>query len=549
MSRDFTYKASPSGVAFHSAAPGTYLYKAIRGIPGCGKTVICQQQIVMCAHMQPPIFDAATGKWVRWIRAGMFRDTFQALQKTTIKDWLDWHPEGPNMKMHWSPPISGVYEIPSMRPDDQGKNVWVRIELEFYASGAPTFVNDIDGLSLSLAYFNEAAAQDWELIHKVQERVGRFKPPGASAQGWKGLSFGVLMDTNTPVDSSWWYQLEQVEKPDRMIWIIQPPAMIRATQPPPPDAGCHYTKVGDVYYVRNDEAGHRHYGTSGPCENIENLQDGWDYYEKQLIGADEDYIKRRLLNEYGKIKAGLPVWPGFIDGVHSTDADMPFERGTQTLVGMDLGGNPAAVFCQRTRMGQFRVLGEEVEFNKMVPPFVEENLLPRLMRDFNWPQTPCTVFIDPAGQNRTEMSPMSAFNFLKSKGLNVVIPELVNNDVMVRITAVDALLRQIYKGDNGVPMPMFLMSRKCVTLREAMNGGYCYRKKRAADGSARYDEKPDKESKFSHVADGLQYVVVGSTGWKGGALSMVGGMGGFGGFQRLSQDAYQLVGGCDFGCA
>jgi hypothetical protein len=137
------------------------------------------------------------------------------------------------------------------------------------------------------------------------------------------------------------------------------------------------------------------------------------------------------------------------------------------------------------------------------------------MRDFNWPQTPCTVFIDPAGQNRTEMSPMSAFNFLKSKGLNVVIPELVNNDVMVRITAVDALLRQIYKGENGEPMPMFLMSRKCKTLREAMNGGYCYRKKRAADGSARYDEKPDKESKFSHVADGLQYVVVGSTGWKG----------------------------------
>jgi hypothetical protein len=96
---------------------------------------------------------------------------------------------------------------------------------------------------------------------------------------------------------------------------------------------------------------------------------------------------------------------------------------------------------------------------------------------------------------------------------------------------------------------MFLMSRKCKTLREAMNGGYCYRKKRAADGSARYDEKPDKESKFSHVADGLQYVVVGSTGWKGGALSMVGGMGGFGGFQRPLQDAYQLVGGCDFGCA
>ena len=141
---------------------------------------------------------------------------------------------------------------------------------------------------------------------------------------------------------------------------------------------------------------------------------------------------------------------------------------------------------------------------------------------------------------------MSAFNYLKSKGLNVVVPELVNNDVMVRVTAVDALLRQIYKGENGAPMPMFLLSRKCKTLREAMNGGYCYRKKRAADGSARYDEKPDKESKFSHVADALQYVVVGSTGWKGGALSMMPGYGGSVGVQRFDPSP---VGGCVFGYA
>ena len=541
MSRDFTYKASPSGVAFHSAAPGTYLYKGIRGIPGCGKTVICQQQIVMCAHMQPPIFDPATGKLVRWIRAGMFRDTFQALQKTTIKDWLDWHPEGPNMRMHWSPPISGVYEIPSMRPDDEGKNIWVRIELEFYASGAPTFLNDIDGLSLSLAYFNEAAAQDWDLIHKVQERVGRFKPPGASAQGWKGLSFGVLMDTNTPVDTSWWYQLEQVEKPDRMIWIIQPQAMIRTTKPPPP--ACSFKKVGDVYYVRNDEAGHKAFGTSGPCENIENLQDGWDYYEKQLVGADEDYIKRRLLNEYGKIRAGEPVWPAYSDGIHSTDDDMPHERGTVTLVGMDTGGNPAAVICQRTRMGQFRVLGEEVAFNKMVPPFVDEQLIPRLQRDFNWPMTPAVVFADPAGKNLTEMSVISAYQYLASKGLKVGgLDNLKNNDVKVRITAVDAMLRQIYKG-----VPMFLLSRKCKTLREAMNGGYCYKKLRSPDGSSRYDDKPDKNSPYSHVSDALQYVVVGATGGSGAMYGMVGGFGG--GFQPASQDAYRLVGGCNFGYA
>lgn len=539
MSRDFTYKASPTGEAFHSAAPGTFLYKGVRGVPGGGKTIMCQQDIGMKAHMQPPIFDPATGKVVRWSRWGMFRDTFQALQKTTIPDWLDWHPIGPNMTMHWSPPIRGVYEIPSMREDDQEKGIWVRIELEFYATGAPTFVNDIDGLSLSGAYFNEAAAQDWSLIHKVQERVGRFKPPGASAQGWKGLSFGVLMDTNTPVDSSWWYQLEQVEKPDRMLWFIQPPAMIRTTKPPPPS--CTYKKIGEVYYVRNDEEGHKAFGTTGPCENIENLQDGWDYYEKQLIGADEDYIKRRLLNEYGKIRAGEPVWPAFSDNIHTTAEEMPHERGTVTLVGMDFGGNPAAVFCQRTRMGQFRVYGEEVAFNKMVPPFVDEQLIPRLIRDFNWPQTPAVVFGDPAGKNMTEMSVVSAYQFLQSKGLRVSpLDGLKNNDVRVRITAVDAILRQIYKG-----VPSFIMSSKCKTLREAMNGGYCYKKLRSPDGSSRYAESPDKDSPYSHVADALQYVVVGSTGGGGTMYGMVGG----GGFSAGAQSVPQLVGGVNFGYA
>ena len=542
MSREFTYKASPTGEAFHSAAPGTFLYKGVRGVPGCGKTIMCQQDIVMKSHMQPPIFDPATGKTVRWVRWGMFRDTFQALQKTTIPDWLDWHPVGPNMSMHWSPPIRGVYEIPSMRDDDRERGVWVRIELEFYATGAPTFVNDIDGLSLSGAYFNEAAAQDWELIHKVQERVGRFKPPGASAQGWKGMSFGILMDTNTPVDSSWWYQLEQVEKPDRMLWFVQPPAMIRTTKPPP--RGCTFKRVGDVYYVRNDEAGHAAFGTSGPCENVENLQDGWDYYEKQLIGADEDYIKRRLLNEYGKIRAGLPVWPAYTDAIHSTDDEMAHERGNLTVVGMDTGGNPAAVICQRTRMGQFRVLGEEVAFNKMVPPFVDEQLIPRLMRDFNWPTTPAVVFADPAGKGHSgDMSVLTAYQYLASKGLRVgVLDHLKNNDVKVRITAVDAILRQIYKG-----VPMFLMSRKCKTLREAMNGGYCYKKMRAADGSSRYDDKPDKDSPYSHISDALQYVVVGTTGGGGAAYGLSDPLGVGASLPQWRMESAP-VGGCMCGC-
>ena len=165
-----------------------------------------------------------------------------------------------------------------------------------------------------------------------------------------------------------------------------------------------------------------------------------------------------------------------------------------------------------THMGQFRVFGEEVAFNKMVPPFVEEQLIPYLVRHCNWPLTPAVVFPDPSGKNLTEMSTISAHTFLQSKGLKVEVPpELTRNDVMTRINAVDSLLRQISKGPDGKAMPKFLLSRKCEWLRKAMNGGYCYRKMRTVDGSERYDDKPDKGSKFSHIADALQYVACGAT--------------------------------------
>ena len=83
------------------------------------------------------------------------------------------------------------------------------------------------------------------------------------------------MDTNTPTDSSWWYKMEQLEKPDRMLWYIQPPAMIRSTEPPPPR--CKGVFKSGKWYIRNDEAGCRAFGLDGPCENVEHLDDGWDY--------------------------------------------------------------------------------------------------------------------------------------------------------------------------------------------------------------------------------------------------------------------------------
>ena len=182
--REFTYVPSRTGRLFHNAVLGSYEYKLIRGVPASGKSIACVWDMRYKAEMQPPFYDARTGRMVRWSRWGVFRKTFQALKRTTIKDWLDWFPAEGATELHESPPINGVFEAPSIRND----GTWVRMELVYYATEARTFMQDLDSLSLSGAYFNEAADIEWEHIHKVQERTGRFKPPGASASGaWKGL--------------------------------------------------------------------------------------------------------------------------------------------------------------------------------------------------------------------------------------------------------------------------------------------------------------------------------------------------------------------------
>ena len=382
----------------------------------------------------------------------------------------------------------------------------------------------------------------------MTERVGRFKPPGAAAQGnWKGLSFGSILDTNTGFDSSWWYQMEQIEKPDGMLFFIQPQAMIQTTKLPPP--GCHYTKYKGTYLVRNDEAGHRVYGTPGVCENVEHLDDGWHQYEKNIIGASEDYIKTRLLNEFCKVKLGDIVWKDYIDSVHSTDDDMPLERGTATVVGIDTGGNPAAVFFQQDRMGQIRALGEEYAYGTIVPAFIENQVIPRLQRDFNWPTTPAIVFADPAGASKSgDMSLITAYQFIQSKGLRLGALDLKNNDVIVRVNTVGELFRRIfqYPPNSGKMMPMFLMSRKkCPHLREALNGGYCMETINLPDGTKMPGDKPNKKSKYSHIADALQYGIVGMIGGGGGAYGMPGLVCGY----QQQRQSVQLTGGVNFGYA
>jgi len=111
---------------------------------------------------------------------------------------------------------------------------------------------------------------------------------------------------------------------------------------------------------------------------------------------------------------------------------------------------------------------------------------------------------------------ISAIDRLRSLGLNAIPCDKVKafasdakditegNNVEIRVACVDELLR---RGKLTVSN-----SDDCKMIRDGFNGKYCYRKMRSTlDGDERYDDKPDKDSPYSHIMDAVQYLCLGST--------------------------------------
>ena len=67
--------------------------------------------------------------------------------------------------------------------------------------------------------------------------------------------------------------------------------------------------------------------------------------------------------------------------------------------------------------------------------------------------------------------------------------------------------------------PAFLIGPNAPMCRKALSGGYKY-KRMAVAGQERFNDRPDK-GRYSHVADALQYMMVGA-GEGGKIISMPG---------------------------
>jgi hypothetical protein len=411
---------------------------------------------------------------VRRTRLVAIRNTYSDLLTTTAKDWLEmFEPLG-----HWS---AGGREPPCHYLDfDLPDGTRVLAELIFLALDRPEDVKKLRGLQLTAAMLSEVKELPFAILEMLDLRVGRFPSAADGGATWHGI-FG---DTNAPDTDHWYYVLAEEKRPDGWQFFRQPGGLERLSKTSP--------------WLPNQRA-----------ENLRNLPGGVMYYVNGAQGKSEDWIAVNLGNEYGFVKEGKPVYPDYRDAVMCREFSLVRELGI--WVGVDFGLTPAAVIGQRAINGQWRCRHELVTEDTGIQRFGIE--LKRFLAQHYSGWQINGISGDPAGGQRQagDVDERTAFQLLGAVGIDAT-PAPGDNDILLRIEAFSAPMRQLIDGEPGI-----LIHPDCKVLRKACQGGYAYKRIKVV-GTDRFRDLPDKD-KYSHPADAGQYMVLGA----GDNVTVIGG--------------------------
>lgn len=476
QARYIRYIASPTFLEFHAS---TAIVRGVRGHVGSGSSTGCCWDIFgkACTQYPNPVDN------VRRTKVMVIRNTYPQLVKTTIPTWLNWFPE---TKMHMSPPLSGVWR----GPHPSGDGTVVEIILEFYALDSEDAVRDLKSYEVTMIWVNEASFFVWAYLAKAFERVGRFPHPVQLADGteFRFKSFGMIMDTNPPSDTSWWYKFAEELHPAGFRFWSQPPAVIQ-----------HQEANGKIWYEPNKGQ------VPGipECEN-QHHNEGWDYYMKQVLDEDHARIKIELMGEYGTTINGSPVYPEYSDRIHYTTEDIPVNWNLPIYLGTDFGRTPCSVICQLSPAGQLRLIDELCTVDCGITQFSRDLLLPKLMNEYRMNQVPIYNFADPAGNDKGQTDEKTCIQIMRAVGINTVGSPVPNNSFVLRRESVAERLRSNSSGQPGV-----LVGPRCKMIRAGFQSRYHFRKLPTADaGDERMALEPEKNM-FSHPHDAFQYVSYG----------------------------------------
>lgn len=413
-------------------------FRGLMGPFGSGKSTACIMEIIRRAKQQRIGSD---GK--RHSRWAIIRNTYPELKTTTIKSWHQWIPPNIGRWVDTGPPMHHIQEGD------------LDLEVIFLALDRPDDISKLLSMELTGAWLNEAREIPKAVLDGLTGRVGRFPSVLMGGTSWSG----IIADTNPPDNDHWWYKLAEDVHPEGWRFFRQPG------------------------------------GLDADAENVENLPP--NYYQRQIAGKDEDWIKVYVNADYGFVRDGKPIYPEFRDSVHVREFDVV--HGWPMYIGIDFGLTPAAVFGQKSPMGQWRWHSELVTEDMGAKRFAE--LLRGAMHERYAGMTFASITGDPAGEGRAQTDETTPFQILRAAG--VMANPAPTNDYMKRRESVASCLSRLIDGEPGL-----IVHPQCKTLRKGMAGGYNY-KRLQVTGEERYRDVPDK-GMYSHVCEAGQYMLVGA---------------------------------------
>lgn len=454
----------------------------IMGPYGSAKTTSCFQKIIWATIWQRPGPDG-----VRRSRGCVIRETYAQLKANVMDDFFAWFPKTKD-NFNGDDMVSKLnLEIPGF-----GK---LYIEILWRALGEENKPEKVfKGMQLTWLWLNEGDTLHRAVLKFGLPRVGRYPKAKDGGCAWSG----IWLDMNAPDVDNWTYEL-LVEK----------------------NLGLSDKQMEEFRALYGAQFGvsfHRQPGGRDPnAENLNNLPKG--YYDRLMIGANDNDVRRFVDNEFGAVRGGQPVFPEFIDNFHVAISELKPVEGVELCMAVDGGATPAAVFGQKMANGQVRILDELVIFNgdddiadgkqlqsmgaiafgKACRDFVNERF-PGMRIGVVWAD-PATDYGPDDEDNltwlgdfslafgmRAKPSPVQGNRLKGPKGRLEIVRELLVNNVAGR--------------------PGMILSTSCRFLRRGFNNGYVIQRVSRSNGTGLWKDEPMKND-FSHVQDALQYLIGG----------------------------------------
>jgi hypothetical protein len=430
-------------------------------------------ELLRRAYEQEP--DSTGLRSTRW---AVVRNTYRELIDTTLAIFFEWIPKEYGT---WS-----KQDLKFVLHTEVQDGTHVRAEFLFRALDKPKDVKKLLSLNLTGVFVNECREVPLAVVEAAQGRCGRYPSVINGGPTW----FGLIADTNPPDSDHWWYRLFEEDRPENHELFRQPS------------------------------------GLSPKAENIKYLPPA--YYDNLKQGKNQEWVNVYVHGQYGFVSDGKRVFPEYNDEFHfskdlairgvgrrsggaadesSREVAAPagvynILQSDEVFVGIDFGLTPAAVIGVRNRLGQVLVLDELVTEDMGAKAF-GKLLYAKLSRP-PWAGRLMEVYGDPAGEQRAQTDEMTPFMILAQEKI-AAVPTYTNDFTIRRESVADLLVRLCSNG-----RPALLLGPGCPQLRKAMSGGYKYRRMQVV-GEQRFVDKPDK-NKYSHVAEALQYLVLGAVG-------------------------------------